>query len=593
MFPRRPPFPTPRPPQPLAEDPPPLPATPPLSRAPVEGQVRRPAPAIVPESLPDGFSDRVLSRSNSTGSVVSSITSVGGRARNVTLKSKTSYQLAHPPPAVHRPRLGVRPKLLLQLQRLSGAARPIPALDVLPSTVFAPRLARSLPRFFTGKDGFHPGDILVMTSEDYASSSPSGRGEISESMEDDNLGARQLVAAICQVRKGEGSGRGKAEICLGSGPTWEAMPLLNGGYELTSKDTDGSTTTVRWVQRKPANRRRSSTFQGSTSVRSDDEKRFVFSIISPDTRRHPIVASMNRNTIDISDHYSTSSPSPSVYTPTPPMGSPSAESAHTSFFELHERTLIRTSEFLKTLILASGIWVAFREGWSQNFKYNDASASPANTLPGPSNAPRASRCSSMPLSVLENSREPKADELGNNHQDSPQSTSGRFLRSGGQLLHRSTAPQASSATTAPESNVSCPRRANSTGTAFRQRGHNRTGSRIREIGDTLSSTPLGGSEGESESSPPSPSIPARQQPISAPTDVNGYIVPPILAAGHGSRTRRRVQSAYYPKATESAGEGCAVGNTLRGEEGEKKRWSRLKNLFSIVRRTSGVPIPQR
>ncbi|KAI9770446.1 MAG: hypothetical protein M1840_003332 [Geoglossum simile] len=589
--PRRSPFPIPRPPQPPAEGLPPVPATPPLPRASVGGQVRSLAAVMVTEPTPDSASERALSRSNSTGSIVSSITSVGGRARNVILRSKTSYQLAHPPPAVHRPRLGVRPKLLLQLQRLSGSARPTPTLDVLPSTIFAPRLARSFPRFFTGKDGFFPNDILVVTSEDYAPSSP-GRGDVGENLEDDNLGTRQLVAAICQVRKGEGAGRGKAEICLGNGPTWEATPLLNGGYELVSKDANGSTTTVRWIQRKPANRRRSSTLQGSTSARPDEyEKRFVFSIISPDTRRHPIIASMNRTTIDISDYHSTSSPSPILYSPTSP-SSPPVRSAHSSFSELQERTLIRTGEPLKTLILTSGIWVAFREGWSQNFKYNDASASPStNTLSGSSNVPRTNRCCSMPLNVPENNREPRADELGGSHQSAFQSVGGRFLRSGGQLLHRSTAPQTSGPTVPREGGVSCLRRANSTGTAF---GHNKTGPKIREIGSTFTTTPLGDSEGEDRASLPSPSTPSRRQPVLVRAEINGgseYLVSPTPEAGHCCVSRRRVQSAYYPKAMGSVEGGYVIAP--RAEEGEKKLWNRLKNIFGMVRRTGGIPTQQR
>jgi hypothetical protein len=586
--PRRSPFSIPRPPQHLTECPPPPPATLPPPRALVEGQVRGLIPVMITEPMSDGLSEGALSRSNSTGSIVSSITSVGGRARNVALKSKTSYQLAHPPPAVHRPRLGVRPKLLLQLQRLSGSARPTPALDVLPSMIFAPRLARSFPRFFAGKDGFFPNDILVMTSEDYAPSSP-GKGDVSENLEDDNLGTRQLVAAICQVRKGEGTGRGKAEICLGNGPTWEATPLLNGGYELVSKDANGSTTTVRWIQRKPVNRRRSSTLQGSTSTRPDEyEKRFIFSMISPDTRRHPIIASMNRTTIDISDYHSTSSPLSGMHSPTLPASPSLVGHTHGPFSELQERTLVRTSESLKTLILASGIWVAFREGWSQTFKYNDASASPStNTLPASSNIPRTNRCSSVPLNVPENSREPRADELGNSHQSAPQSVSGRLLRSGGQLLHRSTAPQTSSPTIPRESNVSCLRRANSTGATF---GHSQTGPRIREISSTFTNTPLGDSEGEGRASPSSPSTPSRRQPMPVRVEINGgseHLVTPMLAAGHGGVSRRRVQSAYYPKAIDGVEGGLTV--VPRVEEGEKKRWARLKNLFNMVKRTGGVP----
>ncbi|KAI9867784.1 MAG: hypothetical protein M1813_007606 [Trichoglossum hirsutum] len=550
------------------------------------------------EPISDGLSEPGISRSNSTGSIISSVIGAGGRANGAIVKSKTSYQLAHPPPLVHRPRLGVRPKLLLQLQRLSGSARPTPALDVLPSTIFAPRLARKFPRFFTRKDGFGPNDILVVTSEDYASSASSGRGDTSESLEDDSLGTRQLVAAICQMRKGDGAGRGKAEICLGCGSAWEATPLLNGGYELVASNADGSTSTVRWVQRRPTHRRRSSALQASTSVRSDEyEKKFIFSIISPDTRRHPIIACMNRNTIDISDHYATSTALSGTYTPTSPTRSPSSvEYSHTSFFEPHERTLTRTNEYLKALILVSGIWVAFREGWSQNFKYDDTSTPPLiNASPGPSNPPRTFRCASMPPNMPENSREARADDFGNNHQGTLQGVGGRLLRSGGHLLHRSSEPQ-TPYPNSPIDGISRPRRSNSTGTSFIQRSHNRNVSGVREFSNGRpSSALLRGIEGENGTSSLSPTPAQQQRP---PIQTDGYVinrepVTPTLTTRHGSISRRRVQSAYYPKAADSLIGGHVVRDEQGGEEGGKKRWGRLKNLFNMVRRTGGVQPSQR
>ncbi|KAH0559612.1 hypothetical protein GP486_003870 [Trichoglossum hirsutum] len=550
------------------------------------------------EPISDGLGEPGISRSNSTGSVVSSVVGAGGRANGVIAKSKTSYQLAHPPPLVHRPRLGVRPKLLLQLQRLSGSARPTPALDVLPSTIFAPRLARRFPRFFTGKDGLGPNDVLVVTSEDYASSASGGRSDSGESLGDDSLGTRQLVAAICQARRGEGVGRGKAEICLGCGSAWEATPLLNGGYELVAKDADGSTSTVRWVQRRPAHRRRSSNLQASTPARSDEyEKKFIFSIINPDTRRHPIIACMNRNTIDISDHYSTSTTPSGTYTPTSPTRPlSSVEYANPPFSEPHERTLTRTSEYLKTLILVSGIWVAFREGWSQNFKYDDASTPPPiNTSPSPSNPPRTLRCASMPPNMPENSRETRADDFGNNHQNTLQGVSGRLLRSGGHFLQRSSTSQTSQPNSPVENGIFRPRRSNSTGTAFIQRSHNRNGSVIREYHNSPSTALHGGIEGGCGTSP-LPPTPAQQQRASIQADscvIDRELAALTPAARSGSISRRRVQSAYYPKAADSLVGGDVV-RSEQGEEGGKKRWGRLRNLFNMVKRTSGVqPSQQR
>ncbi|KAI9882216.1 MAG: hypothetical protein M1823_006039 [Watsoniomyces obsoletus] len=286
-------------------------------------------------------------------------------------RSKTSFHLAHPPPSfINRQRLGLRPRLLLQLQRVSAASRPAPAFDVVPSTILPPSLARGLPSSFRGKDRLGPDDLVVMTSEGYSSRAPSP--SMTAEVDDSSQGSsdtRRVVATICQRRKDGGARQGKAEICLAHGPMWEATPLTNGGYELVAMDEHGLKTVARWVPRSPP-MKRTMTTGSKTSLPSPgrDDRRFNFSLINPNSRRHPIIASMTRSSIDVSDAYPTSAPPATPSPQTPASTAPS----QTSFFEpVPDSNLIQTDDRLRTLILMTGIWVAFREGWSDSFHYHD------------------------------------------------------------------------------------------------------------------------------------------------------------------------------------------------------------------------------
>src|SRR5438046_9723303 len=111
------------------------------------------------------YSDGKLSRSGSTGSRAS----IGGIRKRSAPRTRKSFQLARPPPSFgHKQRLNLRPKLLLQLQHLPPSGRPIPTLDVLPSTFFATKLAANLPRvFFRRRDGLCLHDMVVVSSESY------------------------------------------------------------------------------------------------------------------------------------------------------------------------------------------------------------------------------------------------------------------------------------------------------------------------------------------------------------------------------------------------------------------------------------------
>jgi hypothetical protein len=79
---------------------------------------------------------------------------------------------------------------------------------------------------------------------------------------------------------------------------------------------------------------------------------------------------MNRNLLEVHDEYSVAARSS-----TGPMTATSDMSAvsDTSDKELPllGASLVRVHDELRTLIVITGIWVAFREGWSDNFSYDD------------------------------------------------------------------------------------------------------------------------------------------------------------------------------------------------------------------------------
>ncbi|KAL2798407.1 hypothetical protein BJX66DRAFT_295527 [Aspergillus keveii] len=283
-----------------------------------------------------------------------------------TLRPKTTYQLAHPATNARLKRLKLRPKLLLQLQRVSSTSRPVPVFDVLPSTLFMPRLARKVPNILRGKRRLGPNDLIVTTSDLYERAA--GDGEKSLSSDEENGEHRDVVGTICQLLKEDALAKGKAEICLESGAVWEATPLPNGSYEFAA-NTDAGLMILRWVRRGPKKRRVSA--PPGSILPEDTTRRFTFSIIDPTTRRHPVIASMTRNNLEVYDRYSLPSTAPSS-----PTSAMSVISDNSEFDDPLDQQVIETDEALRMLIIVTGIWVAFREGWSHNFRYNDAATSP-------------------------------------------------------------------------------------------------------------------------------------------------------------------------------------------------------------------------
>ncbi|KAJ5476375.1 hypothetical protein N7475_002104 [Penicillium sp. IBT 31633x] len=284
-------------------------------------------------------------------------------------RSKTSYQFAHPVAHARHKRLRLRPKLLLQLQQVSQAPRPLPVVDVLPSTSYLPLLARRFPAIFRTRNGLGPYDLIVVLSEQYNPRLGIPGNQLGSENEDESH--REVVATICQKLQEDARLKGKAEICLNFGPVWEASPLPSGSYEFIAQ-TDSGLQIVRWALRGGRNRRMTTP---SGTQFPEGGKRFTFSVIDPTTRRHPVLASMTRNRIEIHDEYSMPVRSGTGHT-TPSSGMSVASDASDGEAPLNANS-VPLDDALRTLIIVTGIWAAFREGWSDIFRYGDPmSASP-------------------------------------------------------------------------------------------------------------------------------------------------------------------------------------------------------------------------
>lgn len=525
------------------------------------------------EALEDPASSKEDQNSSSGTSSVKGPAHPGARNRKSTASTKTSFQIAHPPPAIkHKQRLNIRPKVLLQLQQISDATRPRPTLDVLPSVVFAPKLARKFPSVFKGKDGLGADDLLVVTSQNYDSPSvPNGKPE--NVSEDDSWATREIVAAICQPKKREPGIENITEICLNHGPLWEASSLSNGAYEFVSTDEDGHKTVARWVPRPPTSRRRSYNGPGNSDASAPEQRKFTFSIINPDSRRHPVIATLSRASIDISDRFSTPSRNTPKNGATPGQRSVAPEGRHAHFDEgeipIPQPTVTETDEQLRSLIVITGIFVAFREGYSPNFQYQKpVVASPMASPCLPSHKPRSL---SMNTGCQGGAR---ADGPESPHQQS-------YCRNRPASVN--TSPTSSDPTSPVPNPVRAhpPQRAHSTGTAFLQRANSRRPYPIREASQTSPITATHGSDAGQGSPPHRKSKATSRRENTTHHDVNvpnnlRERLPPEAAAPPNLDPLATINSAQHPK--------LATGSTAKSA----RKSSRLNKLFRCVRRASRV-----
>jgi hypothetical protein len=295
----------------------------------------------------------------------------GKRRTKRNNKPKTTYTICHPPPASSaRQKMHRRPRSLLQLHKVVPNSRPLPAYEIIPSANFSVRLTRATTKVFRAKHSLCPNDLVVLRAEDYYTEEP-----------EEDQEARDVVALICKGRKEDGATAGKAKICMVDGGEWEAYPSVNGGYEFFTTDEHGLGLTVRWVPKK--NKK-----EGGKS----ESRRFNFSTISANTRRHPIIANLSKSTLDIYDSYKM----PDLSTPTPAATPKQQATILEDGLDSDDNTsskqeLRRTDDLTRSIITMTSVYVAFKEGWSPHFKYDDhAPSSRRNSVHTPVSTPPAS-----------------------------------------------------------------------------------------------------------------------------------------------------------------------------------------------------------
>jgi len=239
----------------------------------------------------------------------------------------------------------------MQLHRLSPNARPQPAFEIIPSANFSVKLRKAMTTVFRSKHGLCANDLVVVRAEKYSNSGL-----------DDERDSRDLVALICKGRKEEGGAVGKAKICLAhSEKEWEAYPTPTGGYEFFATDEHGLGLRVRWVPKKAKD--------GSKYPADSTDRKFSFSTISPNSRRHPVIATLGRRSLDINDTFKI--PEPSAVTPlsTPKLAPTIPDDGLEE--DVTTQNICQTDDQLREIITMTAIWVAFKEGWSPFFKSGD------------------------------------------------------------------------------------------------------------------------------------------------------------------------------------------------------------------------------
>ncbi|OKL59824.1 hypothetical protein UA08_04722 [Talaromyces atroroseus] len=273
------------------------------------------------------------------------------RRQRASSRPKTVLHFAHP--VANRRRLKLRLKLLLQLHEINRSSRPFPKFDVLPADV-PTRLICKLPKPYGTTRAFGAKDMVVVTSDMYEQQQTLATSDDrSVSSDESCVEQREVIATICQCGSDDSPRKSKFEVAFSSGVYWEGIALPNGSYELVSQGGSSPPRKVRWVARDKKPVRQAS----GSSVSSMSASRFTFSVINPNTRQHPVIASMTRKGLTVFDQFSY----PAAYSgdEQSPPASPSTASS-----SVKSAGLVHTDEDLRKVIVMTGIWVAFMEGWA-------------------------------------------------------------------------------------------------------------------------------------------------------------------------------------------------------------------------------------
>lgn len=328
----------------------------------VDSQASHTVPLLSPVVSPDALA---LSDEQFSGVALSASASPRPGLMHATERPSrpmTSYQFAHPAPENCPTRLRRRPRLLLQLQQVSQSCRPMPTLDISQSTLNFGRVVRNLPVICGGRTALGPNDLVFMKNNFYERM-PVNMSEKNPSFGGAYIDPDGTVATICHAFQGNGSLKYEAVIHMESGQVWEATSLPSGSYEFVARSKN-NTQVVRWALRRRKHRAVSSV----ETQTCNENRRFTFSVIDPNTRRHPILASMMQDQLKMYAEYSIP-----VHPSTTSMSTTSSQSVVSDTPEsdvpLGTEEKVTVDEAMRILIIVSGVWVALREGWPNKFGY--------------------------------------------------------------------------------------------------------------------------------------------------------------------------------------------------------------------------------
>lgn len=300
------------------------------------------------------------------------------RRRRALPRPSTAYLLAVAPPKIGTTKAlmqAVRPRLLLQLQELAANQRPKPSIDVFPASLMAGplvsgRYIHRFPRLLGAKGELGPRDLILVKSENYTNDG--------DEEEESYSGRREPVAVLSRGRGPED----KDEIVLDDGTLWTCTSE-KGYYSFVHVDEHGRSVTARWVKRSAPKRVLSAPVSQPMSPQSyspstppnadvaDSDSRYTFSIVNPLSRRHPVLATLTPQSLEIYDSYTTPSASQGRYPPSRPVSCilepvTSRDSdpppSPLSIEEPSTRETHMVDAYAKKLIIVTGLWLALRVG---------------------------------------------------------------------------------------------------------------------------------------------------------------------------------------------------------------------------------------
>lgn len=371
-------------------------------------------------SFHDDSSDDGMSITSST---FSEDTLGTGRGKRKAFKHpETKYYLAAPAPTMTQKQrlIHLRPRMVLQLQRLPPSGRPVPILEVKSSSTFVPRIAKKFPGLYKGSGQLGINDVMICKSENYDEGDTYDGDEVKETTcGTESYDEKEVIAVVCQAPKDSGY---SDELCFDDGSRWTMAPGSKGwSFELTKTDVvTGEKIVARWV---PAGTSRRSSFQtpitkaakgAAEAAKMAKNEKYNFSLVDPLKRRHPVLATLKQTGLTIKDTYSSitetlTSSSASLSAEAPRPGS-SADYENGAIGGAgtcpvpFEPPVIRTTEEQKLLIEISAVWLASRLGWCA---WSDAiHPVPATTPPsGSKSSGRQRSCTLTPNGSAKHKRQ--------------------------------------------------------------------------------------------------------------------------------------------------------------------------------------------